>query len=102
MLGRSMLAARNFVWRPSMQPPRLAGVLLPVAIMIVTGAGATFADAAPAAAAATAAALRSPKDFASIADRAERSRALFVEAGKVIASPRCQNCHPVGDRPSQG
>ena len=27
---------------------------------------------------------------------------MFAEAGKVIQSPRCQNCHPVGQRPSQG
>lgn len=48
------------------------------------------------------AALKSPQDFASIAGSTERSRALFAELGKVIASPRCQNCHPVGDRPTQG
>jgi mono/diheme cytochrome c family protein len=47
-------------------------------------------------------ALRPPQDFAAIADQSERSRALFAELGKVIESPRCQNCHPAGDRPSQG
>jgi hypothetical protein len=47
-------------------------------------------------------ALKTPADFAGIADTAERSRALFTEAGKVIESPRCQNCHPVGARPTQG
>jgi hypothetical protein len=67
----------------------------------VAGAAAALAVAATAPAS-TAASLRSPKDFASIADRAERSRALFAEAGKVIESPRCQNCHPVGARPTQG
>lgn len=46
--------------------------------------------------------LRTPESFASIADRSERSRALFVEAGKVIQHPRCMNCHPVGNRPTQG
>jgi hypothetical protein len=46
--------------------------------------------------------LRSPKEFAAIADRAERSRALFAEAGKVLQGPRCLNCHPVGQRPTQG
>ena len=46
--------------------------------------------------------LRSPDSFASIGDQAERSRAIFVEAGKVIQSPRCLNCHPVGERPTQG
>jgi hypothetical protein len=47
-------------------------------------------------------ALKAPADFAGISDPAERSRALFAEAGKVIESPRCQNCHPVGERPTQG
>ncbi len=46
--------------------------------------------------------LRTPDSFAGIADSAERSRALFSEAGKVISHPRCQNCHPVGERPTQG
>jgi len=46
--------------------------------------------------------LRSPDSFASIGDRTERSRALFQEAGKVIQHPRCTNCHPAGDRPTQG
>lgn len=46
--------------------------------------------------------LKSPADFATIADPTERSRALFAEMGKVIESPRCQNCHPVGERPTQG
>lgn len=46
--------------------------------------------------------LRSPQSFDPIGDRAERSRALFVEAGRVIQSPRCLNCHPKGERPTQG
>ena len=46
--------------------------------------------------------LRDPSTFASISDQAARSRALFAEAGKVIMSPRCMNCHPAGDRPTQG
>ena len=46
--------------------------------------------------------LRGAETFSGIADKAERSRALFTEAGKVIQSPRCLNCHPNGDRPSQG
>ena len=52
--------------------------------------------------AAGAADLRPADSFATVADRAERSRALFVEAGKVIQHPRCLNCHPVGERPTQG
>ena len=46
--------------------------------------------------------LRDPVSFSAIPKRAERSRALFVEAGKVIQSPRCLNCHPRGERPTQG
>jgi hypothetical protein len=45
--------------------------------------------------------LRAPSAFAGIGDPAARSAALFVEAGKVLQHPRCLNCHPDGDRPSQ-
>ena len=62
---------------------------------------AAFASSATHAASA-AAPLKAPADFATIADPTERSRALFAEMGKVIESPRCQNCHPVGQRPTQG
>jgi hypothetical protein len=46
--------------------------------------------------------LQTPDSFSAIADKTERSRALFVEAGKVIQSPRCLNCHPASERPTQG
>ena len=46
--------------------------------------------------------LRPPETFAQIADQKERSLALFDEAAKVITHPRCLNCHPAGDRPTQG
>ena len=46
--------------------------------------------------------LQGPDAFESIADPAERSAALFVEAGKVLLHPRCLNCHPAGDVPLQG
>ena len=46
--------------------------------------------------------LTAPAAFAGIADEAERSRALFTEAGKVMLHPRCINCHPAGDNPLQG
>ena len=46
--------------------------------------------------------LRSADSFAQIADRAERSRALFAEASRVFLHPRCLNCHPSGDTPHQG
>ncbi len=43
--------------------------------------------------------LRPATSFAAIEDPAERSRALFMEAAKVLTHPRCVNCHPSGDRP---
>ncbi len=72
-----------------MRSTTIVGILLAACL----AAPAAMAQSAP---------LKSPSDFAGISDPAERSRALFVEAGKVIASPRCQNCHPVGARPTQG
>ncbi|MEA2796428.1 MAG: hypothetical protein QOI87_3808, partial [Bradyrhizobium sp.] len=46
--------------------------------------------------------LKSPSEFESIADQAERSRAIFAEIGKLLTHPRCMNCHPAGDHPLQG
>jgi hypothetical protein len=46
--------------------------------------------------------LKSPDAFNGIQNQDERSIAFFLEAGKVITSPRCVNCHPAGDRPLQG
>jgi hypothetical protein len=46
--------------------------------------------------------LRPPSAIEAIPDPMTRSVALFEEAGKVIQSPRCVNCHPAGDRPLQG
>ncbi|AHE54952.1 hypothetical protein [Sphingomonas sanxanigenens] len=45
--------------------------------------------------------LRPVADFAAIADPAARSVALFEEAGRVIRHPRCLNCHPRTDSPTQ-
>jgi hypothetical protein len=45
--------------------------------------------------------LRAVADFASLGDRATRSRALFLEASRVLLHPRCVNCHPDGDTPHQ-
>lgn len=45
--------------------------------------------------------LRPVAAFASIADPQARSIALFEEAGRVIQHPRCMNCHPRTDRPTQ-
>lgn len=46
--------------------------------------------------------LRAVAEFESIADRTERSKAFFVEAGRVIQHPRCLNCHPTDAHPRQG
>lgn len=46
--------------------------------------------------------LQGPEAFADVDDEAERSRALFVESGKVWQHARCINCHPAGDQPLQG
>ena len=54
------------------------------------------------AAAAQTVSLQGPEAFDAVRDRGERSRALFVEAAKVILSPRCMNCHPNGESPTQG
>jgi hypothetical protein len=51
---------------------------------------------------ASAADLRAPDTFSSLSDPSERARALFAEAGRVLQHPRCLNCHPVGERPTQG
>jgi hypothetical protein len=63
---------------------------------------AVYLLAAALSGAASAADLRPADAFASVGDRTERSRTLFAEAGKVIQHPRCLNCHPVGERPTQG
>ena len=46
--------------------------------------------------------LRAPSAFAGITEPQARSRALFTEAANVIMNPRCMNCHPAADRPTQG
>jgi hypothetical protein len=46
--------------------------------------------------------LRNFSDFQSIPDKADRSRAIFAEIGRLITHPRCMNCHPAGDHPLQG
>ncbi len=78
-------------------------------IVILTGAlaaaGAVLANGAAAPGAAPTpkpVALKTAASFQSIKDPAARSVALFQEAGKVIQSPRCLNCHPVQRAPTQG
>lgn len=80
----------------------LAMGALTAGVLAYAGGARNAADAAsdPAGAAA-AATLRSATSFASITDKNARAVALFEEAGKVIQSPRCLNCHPAGERPTQ-
>jgi hypothetical protein len=46
--------------------------------------------------------LRPVATFSIIPGEADRSRALFLEASRVLLHPRCANCHPSGDVPLQG
>ncbi len=68
---------------------------------VATSMGATLI-AARSVSSATSDTLAAPESFAGIADETDRSVALFTELGKVLTSPRCLNCHPSGDRPTQG
>jgi hypothetical protein len=45
--------------------------------------------------------LATVSSFDKIADGRARSIALFREAGKVLQHPRCMNCHPATERPTQ-
>jgi hypothetical protein len=45
--------------------------------------------------------LQPVSSFDKIADGRARSIALFTEAGKVLQHPRCVNCHPATERPTQ-
>jgi hypothetical protein len=75
----------------------LLRVAATVAILVWLERGATAADIVE-----SGAELKPPAAFSDIADERARSVALFREAGKVIQSPRCLNCHPVEPRPTQG
>jgi len=75
------------------------------AFLLSLGAGATVLVSGMAASLGqtdTSGVLKPVSAFVQIADKKERAVALFNEAGKVILSPRCVNCHPAGDRPLQG
>jgi hypothetical protein len=53
-------------------------------------------------AAAQVAPLKPVSAFSTIRDEHARSVALFVEAARVMTSPRCMNCHPTARQPTQG
>jgi hypothetical protein len=72
-------------------------------IVAVTAVAATTTALAPSVARSQGGrTLEAPAAFDGIRDPATRSAAIFIEAGKVLQHPRCLNCHPAGDRPSQG
>jgi hypothetical protein len=75
-------------------------------VVLLAGCASRRADAQdlsnPVIVTATPSALRTVEAFGIISDRAERSRALFLEASRVFLHPRCANCHPDGDSPYQG
>ena len=75
----------------------LGSAILATAVLLAAG---LFLSSAPSAQEQTE--LRPASEFESIADESARSIALFEEAGKVISHPRCVNCHPATDRPTQG
>ena len=83
--------------RPRMMTLTAAG--LAAGLLAPNDLGFRGGDAA--AQTAPAVALKAVSDFDSIRDRNARAVALFQEAGKVIFSPRCMNCHPAGERPTQ-
>lgn len=80
----------------------IRSILAPVAgIALASGMVAlAVAQVAPPAAPA-AQTLRPVSAFQSIQDPRARSLALFQEVGKVLESPRCMNCHPATERPTQ-
>jgi hypothetical protein len=72
------------------------GVISLVAGSIAWADGETSAQAQP-----SATELQPVSSFDKIADGRTRSIALFTEAGKVLQHPRCMNCHPATERPTQ-
>jgi hypothetical protein len=74
-----------------------------VAAGLSTGASLLVAaqTAGQTSSAAQAGSLRAAASFDRIKNQRARSIALFQEAGKVIQHPRCMNCHPATDRPTQ-
>lgn len=79
----------------------VTGLILAGAVA-VGGAVVASVQAAPEGGGAARTSLRTAASFDSISDPATRSVALFTEAGKVIQSPRCLNCHPAERAPTQG
>ena len=71
------------------------------ALLLTALTGTAIAAGKPVPAKPMATSLKPLSDFAAIRDRKARSVALFNEVGKVLQHPRCLNCHPRTDRPTQ-
>ena len=71
------------------------------ALLLTALTGTAIAAEKPVPAQPMATSLKPLSDFAAIRDRKARSVALFNEVGKVLQHPRCLNCHPRTDRPTQ-
>jgi hypothetical protein len=63
---------------------------------------AIIAIAVLAAAAASAIALAQTPTAPAPTNKIAAGKAAFADVARVLQSPRCQNCHPTGDRPLQG
>ncbi|MES2498435.1 MAG: Isoquinoline 1-oxidoreductase subunit [Pseudomonadota bacterium] len=79
----------------------IARLAIVAVLAALAATGASIAADKDVAAPPMATSLRPLADFAGIKDRKARSLALFAEVGKVIQHPRCLNCHPAGERPTQ-
>ncbi|EPX61740.1 putative Isoquinoline 1-oxidoreductase subunit [Cystobacter fuscus DSM 2262] len=90
--------------RPGILTASLGAGALCAVLALAYGSGRGGVNASPATQLplVTAQQLRTPDMFAHITSRPERSRALFLEASRVMLHPRCTNCHPAGDTPAQG
>lgn len=72
-----------------------------IAVLLVSCATPPGSTATPLAAE-SGSSLKSVGAFRHIANRTDRSVALYKEAARVIENPRCMNCHPANRTPTQG
>ncbi len=77
------------------------GAASALALAALIGAAANSAPDRSAAPKAVATTLKPASAFTGIKNEKTRSLALFQEVGKVLQHPRCLNCHPAGERPTQ-
>ncbi len=80
---------------------RILGAASALALAAIAGAAANSAPDKPVPKAPLANSLKPATAFSSIRNEKKRSLALFAEVGKVLQHPRCLNCHPAGERPTQ-